>query len=83
MGKPKVARLVKLFKKHKGIRIIIDSEIRVSRIKTVLAESGIKGRINILVDVDIRLNYTGIALQNTLILIKYITTLPHLYLISI
>lgn len=83
MGKPKVARLVELFKKYKGIRIIVDSKIRASGIETALAESGIKGRIDVLVDVDVGLNRTGVAPQNTLTLAKYIATLPHLYLISV
>ncbi len=83
VGKPKVARLVELFRKHRGIRIVVDSEIGASGIESALAESGTDGRIDVLVDLDVGLNRTGVAPGNALALARHVATLPHLRLIGV
>ncbi|KAL4869594.1 hypothetical protein BDV12DRAFT_167658 [Aspergillus spectabilis] len=84
VGKAKVARLVELFRKHKDIRIVVDSEVGASAINDALAQSGIKEPIAALVDLDVGLHRTGVAAGGpALALARHISTLPHLHLIGV
>ncbi|KAB8068097.1 hypothetical protein BDV29DRAFT_185146 [Aspergillus leporis] len=84
IGKPKVQRLVELFKKHKTIRIVVDSEVGATTINDALAEAGIAEPISVLVDLDVGLHRTGVPnAQSALTLARYISTLRHLRLIGV
>ncbi|KIW27893.1 uncharacterized protein PV07_07591 [Cladophialophora immunda] len=84
IGATKVKRLVELFKKHKDIRIVVDSEVGASAINDKLAESGTIEPISVLIDLDVGLRRTGVdAGPPALALAKHIRTLKHLRLIGV
>ncbi|KAF7590230.1 hypothetical protein BBP40_003114 [Aspergillus hancockii] len=84
IGAPKVKRLVELFRKHKNIRIVVDSEVGASAINDALAQAGIAEPIAVLVDLDVGLHRTGVANAETaLALARHIGTLRHLRLIGV
>lgn len=86
IGKPKVARLVELWKQYKTVKIVMDSEVGARAINDAIAESGVSAddKISVLIDLDVGLHRTGVqpgdpALQ----LAQCIASLPHLDLIGI
>ncbi|KAF7549274.1 hypothetical protein G7Z17_g6488 [Cylindrodendrum hubeiense] len=84
IGKPKVKRLVELFKKHKSIKIVVDSEAGATAIDDALSHSGIEEPISTLVDLDVGLRRTGVAAgEPAVALAKHISTLRHMRLIGI
>jgi D-serine deaminase-like pyridoxal phosphate-dependent protein len=84
IGEPKVKRLVELFRKHKSIRIVLDSEVGATAIDDALAQSGIAEPISVLVDLDVGLRRTGVAAGEPAVsLARHISTLRHLRLIGI
>ncbi|KAI8316758.1 hypothetical protein K4K61_000036 [Colletotrichum sp. SAR11_59] len=84
IGAPKVKRLVELFRKHRDIRIVVDSEVGASAINDALSQSGIDQPITTLIDLDVGLHRTGVAPgEPALALAKHIATLPHLRLIGV
>ncbi|KNG84902.1 metal-activated pyridoxal enzyme [Aspergillus nomiae NRRL 13137] len=84
IGEPKVKRLVELFKKHKNIRIVVDSEVGATAINNALAQAGIAEPISVLVDLDVGLHRTGVAnAQAALTLARHISSLRHLRLIGV
>ncbi|KAF3804274.1 D-threonine aldolase [Colletotrichum gloeosporioides] len=84
IGAPKVKRLVELFRKHRDIRIVVDSEVGATAINDALAQSGIDQPITTLIDLDVGLHRTGVAPgEPALALAKHIATLPHLRLIGV
>lgn len=60
IGKQKVARLVELFRQHRGIRIVVDSVEGAGAIEEALRESGIEERLLTLLDLDVGLRRTGV-----------------------
>ncbi|KAL5333049.1 hypothetical protein BJX70DRAFT_80110 [Aspergillus crustosus] len=84
IGKVKVARLVELFRKFKGIRIVVDSEVGASAIDEALGQSGIEERIQVLIDLDVGLHRTGVKPgEPALALGRHVGTLKHLRLIGV
>ncbi|KAL4929165.1 DSD1 family PLP-dependent enzyme [Aspergillus undulatus] len=86
VGEAKVARLVELFRRHRGIRIAADSEVGASAIEDALVEAAIEedGVLDVLVDLDVGLHRTGVAPgEPALALARHISTLPHLRLIGV
>ncbi|KAI8290551.1 hypothetical protein K4K60_005098 [Colletotrichum sp. SAR11_57] len=84
IGAPKVKRLVELFRKHRDIRIVVDSEVGATAINDALSQSGIDQPITTLIDLDVGLHRTGVAPgEPALALAKHIATLPHLRLIGV
>ncbi|OAK98263.1 hypothetical protein IQ06DRAFT_349980 [Phaeosphaeriaceae sp. SRC1lsM3a] len=60
IGAPKVARLVELWAKHSGIRVVVDSEVGARAIQEEIARSGVEGQMNVLIDLDVGLHRTGV-----------------------
>ncbi|KAI8934717.1 hypothetical protein NX059_008406 [Plenodomus lindquistii] len=60
VGPAKVKRLVELWKKNREIRIVVDSEEGARAIDDAVRESGEKGRITTLIDLDVGLHRTGV-----------------------
>lgn len=84
IGPVKVKRLVELFRKHKTIRIVVDSEVGATAINDALEKSGIAEPISVLVDLDVGLRRTGVAAgEPAIALAKHIGTLKQLRLIGI
>lgn len=84
IGPVKVKRLVELFRKHKTIRIVVDSEVGATAINDALEKSGITEPISVLVDLDVGLRRTGVAAgEPAVALAKHIGSLRHLRLIGI
>ncbi|KAH7125829.1 hypothetical protein EDB81DRAFT_810024 [Dactylonectria macrodidyma] len=84
VGTAKVKRLVDLFREHRAIRIVVDSEVGATAIHDALSQSGIEQPISTLIDLDVGLRRTGVAPgEPALALAKHIATLPHLRLIGI
>ncbi|KAL0945042.1 metal-activated pyridoxal enzyme [Colletotrichum truncatum] len=84
IGTQKVKRLVDLFRKNRGIRIVVDSEVGATAINQALAQSNIDEPISTLIDLDVGLHRTGVAPgEPALALAKHISTLTHLRLIGI
>ncbi|KAH7040049.1 uncharacterized protein B0I36DRAFT_343852 [Microdochium trichocladiopsis] len=86
VGPVKVRRLVELFRKHRTIRIVVDSEAGASAINEALEKEGadIKEPITTLIDLDVGLHRTGVDPgQPALDLARHIATLPHLRLIGV
>ncbi|OJJ39649.1 hypothetical protein ASPWEDRAFT_169481 [Aspergillus wentii DTO 134E9] len=84
IGAPKVKRLVELFRRHRNIRIVVDSEVGATAINDALAGSGIEEPIAVLVDVDVGLSRTGVrAGEPALALARHVSTLKHLRLIGV
>jgi D-serine deaminase-like pyridoxal phosphate-dependent protein len=83
IGPHKVRRLVELFRKHRGIRIVVDSEVGASAINDALAASDIEDPISVLIDVDVGLHRTGVAPDHAVPLARHVSTLKHLRLIGV
>ena len=84
VGPAKVARLVELFRKHREIRIVVDSEEGARAIDAAIREAEIEDMILTLIDLDVGLHRTGVqpgkpALQ----LAKTVAGLKHLKLIGV
>jgi D-serine deaminase-like pyridoxal phosphate-dependent protein len=60
VGPVKVRRLVELFRKHRSIRIVVDSEQGARAINEELEKSGIGEAITTLIDLDVGLHRTGV-----------------------
>lgn len=83
IGPHKVKRLVELFRRHRGVRIVVDSAVGATAINDALAMSDIGDPITVLIDVDVGLHRTGVDPVNALPLAKHISTLRHLRLIGV
>lgn len=84
VGTAKVKRLVELYRKHRNIRIVVDSEVGASAINDALASSGIEEPIATLIDLDVGLHRTGVKPgEPALALARHIGGLKHLKLIGI
>ncbi|KAL3484165.1 hypothetical protein BJX62DRAFT_248637 [Aspergillus germanicus] len=84
IGRQKVKRLVELYKRHKGIRIVVDSALGATGIHDALQAEGILEPISVLIDLDVGLHRTGVAPgEPALALARHISTLPMLRLIGV
>ncbi|KAF2100255.1 hypothetical protein NA57DRAFT_54349 [Rhizodiscina lignyota] len=84
VGKPKVNRLVELFRNHPRIRVVVDSKEGSSAINDALATAGFERPLQVLIDLNVGHNRTGIAPgEPILALAKHISSLKHLDLIGI
>lgn len=61
IGKPKVARLVALFRQHPQVKVVLDSAAGATMINQALEEAGIAAPLQVLIDLDVGQNRTGIA----------------------
>lgn len=64
VGKAKVARLVELFRQHREIRIVVDSEEGAGAIEEALDTSGIEESLMTLLDLDVGLRLRVSSLGN-------------------
>jgi D-serine deaminase-like pyridoxal phosphate-dependent protein len=81
IGKSKVQRLVELWKQHKSIKIVIDSEVGAEAINKAMSQED--GPIDVLIDLDVGLHRTGVQPgEPALALARCIASLPHLNLIG-
>ena len=84
VGSVKIARLVELFRQHHQIRIVVDSMEGSNAINDALAASGIERQIQVLIDLNVGLNRTGVVPgEPTLALAQHISGLKHLKLIGV
>lgn len=84
VGPVKVNRLVELFRRHRGIRIVVDSEIGASAIDDALARSGIEEAITTLIDLDVGLHRTGVKPgEPAMALARHVEGLKHLKLVGV
>ncbi|KAH8431721.1 DSD1 family PLP-dependent enzyme [Aspergillus melleus] len=84
VGAAKVKRLVELFRKHRSIRIVVDSEVGATAINDALASSGIDDPITVLIDLDVGLHRTGVKPGDAaLALARHVSGLKHLKLIGV
>ncbi|TVY65607.1 D-threonine aldolase [Lachnellula suecica] len=83
IGAVKVRRLVELFRKHRKIQIVVDSEVGATAINAALEEAGIEERIQVLIDLDVGLQRTGVAPELALGLARHVATLGRLKLIGV
>ena len=84
IGAVKVKRLVNLFREHRGLRIVVDSEAGATAINDALAKSGIENPITVLIDLDVGLRRTGVAAgEPAMALARKISELKHLRLIGV
>lgn len=84
VGPAKVKRLVELFRNHRSIRIVVDSEVGASAINDALASSGIDEPITTLIDLDVGLHRTGVKPgEPALALARHVGGLKHLRLIGV
>ena len=84
IGPVKVARLVELFKIHREIRIVVDSEQGARAIDTAIGEAGIEDQILTLIDLDVGLHRTGVQSgEPALHLAKTVAGLGNLNLIGV
>ncbi|KAG2419962.1 hypothetical protein HFD88_004759 [Aspergillus terreus] len=84
VGPAKVQRLVELYRKHREIRIVVDSEVAASAINDALARSGIDEPIATLIDLDVGLHRTGVKPgEPALALARHVGGLKHLKLIGV
>ncbi|CAH0014438.1 unnamed protein product [Clonostachys rhizophaga] len=84
VGSTKVKRLVELYRNHRNIRIVVDSEVGATAINDVLAASGIQEPIMTLIDLDVGLHRTGVEPgEPALALAKHVGGLKHLRLIGV
>jgi D-serine deaminase-like pyridoxal phosphate-dependent protein len=82
IGAPKVQRLVELWQKHKGVKIVVDSEHGATAINAAIPPDA--GKIDVLIDLDVGLHRTGVQPGTpALTLAKTITSLQHLNLIGV
>lgn len=84
IGAPKVERLVELYRKHRKIRIVVDSDVGATAINEALAKSDIAEPISVLIDLDVGLHRTGVLPgEPTIALAKHVGGLEHLKLIGL
>ena len=84
VGLAKVKRLVELYRKHRNIRIVVDSEIGATAINEAMASSGIEDPIMVLIDLDVGLHRTGVKPgEPALALAQHVAGLRHLKLIGV
>lgn len=84
IGAQKVKRLVNLYRDHRGLRVVVDSEFGAVAINEALAQSDIPEPITVLIDLDVGLKRTGVAPgEPTLALARKISQLKHLRLIGV
>ncbi|CAL5867430.1 uncharacterized protein PFLUO_LOCUS1649 [Penicillium psychrofluorescens] len=84
VGPAKVRRLVELFRKHRGIRTVVDSEVGASAINDALARAGIEEPISVLIDLDVGLHRTGVQPgEPAVALARHVSGLKHLRLIGV
>ncbi|KAA8645072.1 hypothetical protein EYZ11_009404 [Aspergillus tanneri] len=84
IGEAKVKRLVELFRKHRKIRIVVDSEVGATAINEALENAGIKDPIMVLIDLDVGLHRTGVQPGDSAVaLARHIDGLKHLKLIGV
>lgn len=60
IGAPKVRRLVELWEKHRGLRVVVDSEVGARAISEEIARRGGEGDMDVLIDLDVGLHRTGV-----------------------
>jgi D-serine deaminase-like pyridoxal phosphate-dependent protein len=84
IGEVKVRRLVELFKEHRSVRIVVDSEVGAKAINAALEQSGIEEPILTLVDLDVGLHRTGVQPGGpALALARCVRDCKHLKLIGV
>ena len=84
VGPAKVRRLVDLFRRHPGIRIVVDSAVGATAINDALAAAGIDDPIAVLIDLDVGLHRTGVQPgAPALALARHVAGLKHLRLIGV
>jgi D-serine deaminase-like pyridoxal phosphate-dependent protein len=84
IGPVKVQRLVELYKKHRSIRIVVDSKAGASAIDDALEEWGIEEAISVLIDLDVGLHRTGVAPgEPALALARHVGGLKHLKIVGV
>lgn len=84
IGAQKVKRLVNLYREHKKIQIVVDSEVGAEAINEALEASDISEPIAVLIDLDVGLHRTGVALgEPALALASRISELKNLRLIGV
>jgi D-serine deaminase-like pyridoxal phosphate-dependent protein len=84
IGKPKVQRLVELWKEYKSVKVVVDSEFGAKGIDEEISASGQEGSIDVLIDLDVGLHRTGIQPgEPARALARYIKSLKHLRLVGV
>lgn len=86
IGKPKVKRLVELWKENREIRIVVDSEEGATAINEEIEKSGVEenAKIQTLIDLDVGLHRTGVQPgEPASKLAKCVANLAHLDLIGV
>jgi D-serine deaminase-like pyridoxal phosphate-dependent protein len=86
VGAPKVRRLVELWQRHRGIRIVVDSEEGARAIQDGFAAAGASSgeRIAVLLDLDVGLHRTGVQPgPPARKLAECVATLSHLELVGV
>ncbi|KAJ5655142.1 hypothetical protein N7507_007092 [Penicillium longicatenatum] len=84
IGPAKVKRLVELYRNHRNIRIVVDSEIGATAINEALKASGIQEPITVLIDLDVGLHRTGVKPgEPAMALAQHVAGLKHLNLIGV
>ncbi len=84
VGPVKVARLVELFRQYPAVKTVIDSEVGASALDAALAESGLKPPLQVLIDVNVGQNRTGVAPgEPALALARHIGGLKYLKLVGV
>ncbi|PLN81900.1 hypothetical protein BDW42DRAFT_168082 [Aspergillus taichungensis] len=84
VGPAKVRRLIDLFRRHRGIRIVVDSAVGATAINDALAAAGIDDPIAVLIDLDVGLHRTGVQPGDAaLALAHHVAGLKHLRLIGV
>lgn len=89
VGPQKVDRLVELFRRHRGLRIVVDDAGAAGAIDDALARAGFDagrddGRIATLVDLDVGLHRTGVRPgEPARALARHVAGLKHLRLVGV
>ncbi|KAJ6103584.1 hypothetical protein N7486_003806 [Penicillium sp. IBT 16267x] len=84
IGPAKVKRLVELYRNHRSVRIVVDSEVGATSINEALKASGIQEPITVLIDLDVGLHRTGVKPGDpAMALAQHIAGLKHLNLIGV
>lgn len=84
IGPVKVARLVELFRTHRDIKIVIDSNVGADAINNALAASNIQEPISVLLDLDVGHHRAGVQPgEPALKLARHTKNLGHLKLIGV
>lgn len=84
VGKPKVDRLVELFRVHREIKIVVDSPAVADPINDALEQAGVAEPIAVLLDLNVGQNRTGVQPgEPALALARHIGQLPHLRLTGV